>query len=519
MFWRLVNKFSLTSNESVRSIRLVTMILFIFLFCVVVLLLSYYINGKTNEEYWKKRGVAFFKGNKVFGPFWGFVTQDRSLFEFYHDIYKLHRNEPAVGIGTFVTPTLYVIDPINVQYVLQSDFNSFSNRGLELNYENDLLADNVLFMNGNRWKLMRQSITPLFTSSKLKNMFYILDKSAQDFVQLLNDNPKKLEGKVFDTLSSYCSAAIGASVFGITTESVFESPFLAMAREAFAPTAKQNIRFAVGGAFPTAIRKLRLCLFKDHEDLFIGAIKKVLRQREKENVKKHDFADICLSIQKNGTMKDRDTGFELEPTDELLAAQGFFFFAAGVEPTATAMFGVLIELGLNPDILQKVHKEIDETFNKYDRFTYDVIMGMEYLGKVLNEGLRKYPPIGFLTRKCVRDTVLPVGNIKVSKNTQIITPIFELHRDPKIYDNPDKFDPERFAQDNTNADITYQPFGKGGRVCIGMRYAKLQVLVGLVYLLRKFTVKTTVGEGGIKFSKQTVQVRPVNVDLKFIPRN
>lgn len=495
------------------------MFLLILLSIIVVLLTLYYLNGRSNEEYWKKRGVAFYKGNKVAGPFWAFVTQNRSLFEIFHDIYKQYKNEPAVGIGTFLTPTLYVIDPTNIQHILQADFNSFHHRGVEFLYEKDLLADNVLLMNGNRWKLMRQNITPLFTSTKLKNMFYILDKSAQDFVQLLKDKPKILtEGNTFDTLSTFCSAAIGATVFGITTESVFESPFLTMARNALAPTMKTNIQFAIAFAFPSAVRRLQLYFFKEHEDLFIGAIKQVLRQREKENVKKHDFADICLSLQKNGTMKDRETGFELEPTDELLAAQGFFFFTAGVEPTATAMFCVLVELGLNPDVLQRVHKEIDETFEKYDSFTYDIIMEMDYLGKVFSEGLRKYPPIGFSSRRCVRDTVLPVGNIKVSKDTQIITPIYEMHRDPKFYENPDKFDPERFAEDNKNGEITYQPFGKGNRLCIGMRYARLQALTGLVHLLRNFTVKTKVGKGGIKFSKQQVQVRPMNVDVELILR-
>lgn len=63
-------------------------------------------------------------------------------------------------------------------------------------------------------------------------------------------------------------------------------------------------------------------------------MKRVIRQREKENVKRHDFADLCVNLQKNGTMHDPDTGLTLEPTDEVLAAQAFFFFLAGVEPTA-----------------------------------------------------------------------------------------------------------------------------------------------------------------------------------------
>lgn len=496
------------------------MFFFIFLSSIVALLTLYYINGQYNEEYWKKRGVVFYKGNKVIGPFWNFLTNDRSLPEWLNDIYKQHRNEPAVGIGTFVSPTLYVIDATNIQHILQTDFGSFTHGGSEFYYEKDLLTDNVTFSNGKRWKLMRQSVTPIFTSTKLKNMYYILDKSAQDFVQLLKENPKKLENNLYESLSSYCSAAIAASVFGITTKSVFDSPFLSMAQEVFKISMPRNIKFAIANVFPSAVRKLGLCFFKEHEGLFIGALKQVLRQREKDGVKKHDFPDTCLSLQKNGTLRDRETGFELEPTDEMLAAQGFFFFIAGVEPTAICMYGVLIELGLNPEIMQRVHKEIDDIYDKYDgKLNYDVILEMEYLGKVLSEGLRKYPPIGFLNRKCVRDSVLPVGNIKVAKGTRIFTPIYELHMDPKIYENPEKFDPERFSQDKKINDISYQPFGEGGRKCIGMRFARLQALAGLVYVLRNFTVSTTVGKGGMKLSKQMLLLRPENVELRLSPRN
>lgn len=486
----------------------------------VILPLIIYTIGKRNENYWKRRGIVFHGKNKITGPFWEVFTSGEPFYLHLQNIYNQYPDQAAVGIGGCLTPSLYVRDPKNVQAILSSDFNSFYHRGFEVN-ENDKLANNILFLNGSKWKLMRQSMTPLFTSLKLKNMFYIMDKSAQDFVQYIKESPEIRKGNTFQTLSTFCSAAIGASVFGLTTESIFDSPFLKIAQKIFEPTLKSNLRFAISNLSQTLFHLFKIQFFKEFEDFFIDAIKRVVRQRKEENIKKHDFADICVALQKNGMLKDPETGLELEPTYELLAAQAFFFFNAGVEPVAAAMFSALIEIGKNPEIQKKVHEEIDRTFDKNNgKLNFDIIAEMVYLDMVINEAMRMYPPIGFLSRQCVEDTVLPSGNIPVEKGTKIFVPIFEFHHDPKYFPNPEEFNPERFSRENKKkmSDITYLPFGKGNRICIGMRYAHMQTKTGLVHLLRNFNVKTNIGKGGIKYVKHQFQMRLTNVDVEFLNR-
>ncbi|KPJ14862.1 putative cytochrome P450 6a14 [Papilio machaon] len=231
--------------------------------------------------------------------------------------------------------------------------------------------------------------------------------------------------------------------------------------------------------------------------------------------------DLCVGLINKGMLKDHDTGLEIQPTEEILAAQAFFFFVAGVEPTATAMFGILVELGRNPEQLRRLHEEIDNSFEKHDKMTYDIVNEMEYLDMVYNEALRMHPPIGNLLRQCNKDTVLPVGNVRVDAGTKIFLPIYDIHHDPKIYPDPEVFNPERFSPENSKNinSNAFMPFGEGKRLCIGIRYATLQAKSGLVHLLRNFAVKTHVGQGGIKYYKQNVQVKPTNVDVQLIPRD
>ncbi|XP_068633717.1 cytochrome P450 6B5-like [Battus philenor] len=491
------------------------MLLFLVLLTAVVILTYIYVNRKYNERYWKRRGVKYFAESKTFGIFWDYIVKNRPMFELFSDIYKKYADEPAVGMASFSAPNLFVRDLTNVQHVLHLDFKSFSHRGIDV-AEEDKLADSILFMNGKRWKLMRQSMTPLFTAAKLKNMYYIMDRSGLDFVDYLNKHPEKLNGNIFDTLTTFCCAAIVASIFGIGTESIFDSPFLTTARTALAPTFWSNFKFSLSSISPTLFKALKLKLFGEHEDFFISVIKQVIRQREKENVKKHDFADICVSLQKQGILYDLETEYELKPTDELMAAQAFFFLVAGVDPSASAMFASLLELGRNPEIMKRVHDEIDHVFEKTNgKLTYDAVNEMEYLEKVVNEGMRKYPPVGFLSRRCVEDTVLPVGNIKVDKGTNVYTPVYDIHRDPTYYPEPDVFDPERF--NNKTLPITYMAFGKGNRLCIGSRFSRLQIKTGLVHMLRYFTPRTKINGKEIIYKKLSFQVRPDNVDVKLLP--
>nr|ULR85467.1 cytochrome P450 [Spodoptera frugiperda] len=485
----------------------------------VGLLLAWYLIGKRNESYWKKRGVKFYSKNKVIGPYWDYFITQRALFEVLTDLYKKYRQEPAIGIGQVLTPALFVIDPKNVQQVLSSDFQSFNHRGIE-SIEGDQLTDNILMMNGPRWKLMRQNMTPLFTANKLKNMYYIMDKSAQDFANYLKNNPKTRDGNLFETLMMFCNAAVCGAIFGIGSESIFDSPFLKVARGISQSNLSMKLKFVSFIVSPKLSSLLGLKFFKEYEEFFVKSIGEVLKRRDQENVKRHDFADIALAIQKNGTMRDRTTGYEIEPTTGILSAQALFFFAAGVEPCANAIYATLYLLSVHPEILEEVHQEIDKHFEKYNNnITYDVICEMEYTEKVLSEAMRMFPPIGFLTRQCVQDTVLPVGNIPVQKGTKIFTPIYDIHHDPELYPDPEVFDPERFSKDRRPNDDIYMPFGMGNRTCIGARYAKLQVQAGLVHVLRNYTVQLSKTSGKLRFAHDLLNVRLRNVGFELIPRS
>lgn len=451
-----------------------------------------------------------------------FIWSKRSLPEIYKNVYDEYQKESYIGTFLGLQPALIIKNVQDLQVVMQSNFENFYSRGVNIN-PNDLLADNILFIEDyRRWKLLRHKLSPVFTSMKIKNMFYIMERCARDFVEFVNNEPNISENS-FNALYTYTAASIAASIFGIDThtQNTMDSPFIKMTHETLEPSFANNLKFSLSNFSPTLFNLLNLKQFGKYEDFFIGFVKKVLKSRRNEEQKRHDFADTCLELQKQGTMRDPATGYEIDASDEILAAQAFFFFVAGTDTSATVMHFALLELAANQDILKRLHNEIDKVFDECnEKLTYEDIDKLEYLDMVVSETMRKYPPIGAIQRRCTKSIVLPYGQVTVDPREVIVIPVYALHRDERYFPNPNLFDPERFAPENLSKIVkfSYLPFGEGNRMCIGARFARVQVKSGLAWLLRRFTLKEQKYEPK-SFDPSFFSIKHFQANFEFIPRN
>ncbi|CAH1643127.1 unnamed protein product [Spodoptera littoralis] len=441
-----------------------------------------------NKTHWKKKNVVQTNFNLMLK----FVFGKQSMPEILKDIYNDHPDALYVGTIAGTTPMLILKHPDDIQAVLAGDFQNFHSRGIKFG-PHDLLADNLLFTNDvKKWKLLRNKLSPVFTTFKLKYMFKIIEKVARDFVEVVEDDIH-LRQDPFNILYTYTTASIGASVFGIDTQNnqnAMDSPFLEMTKKTLKPSLYSNIAALLANTSPKLYDFLNIKVFGEHEEFFIGAVRAVLEERQRKAIRTHDFIDLCLSLQVHGYMHDFTTNYSLEPTVEILAAQAFFFFLAGTDTSANTMHYTLLELSNNPEVLQKVHEEIDKVFDECnEQFTYDEVEKLQYLDQVVNEAMRKYPTIGVIQRLCTKDTVLPSG-VAIDKDEIVMISPFAMHRDEKYFPEPDKFDPERFSPENVSKipKYVFLPFGEGNRICIGVRFARLQVKAGLAWLLRRFTL-------------------------------
>lgn len=125
------------------------------------------------------------------------------------------------------------------------------------------------------------------------------------------------------------------------------------------------------------------------------------------------------------------------------------------------------ELAANPDIQQKLFEEISDMNEQLNgkSIDYDSLQKLKYLDQVFSETMRKWPPLFQIDRQCSKEYVFDNGNLKfkVDKGQTVLIPVFGIQHDPKYFPEPDRFDPERFSEDNKNKihPGTYMPFGIG----------------------------------------------------------
>lgn len=125
-----------------------------------------------------------------------------------------------------------------------------------------------------------------------------------------------------------------------------------------------------------------------------------------------------------------------------------------------------------------MHNSLTLLFNSIFLSLFSLFMLLSCL-HCIAEGLRMYPPLPDLLRRCTEDYVIPDTNITIEKGTSVIIPILGLHYDEDFFPEPDKFNPDRFHEENIGnvKPYTYLPFGDGPRNCLGKNENTLHFLL------------------------------------------
>jgi cytochrome P450 len=178
-------------------------------------------------------------------------------------------------------------------------------------------------------------------------------------------------------------------------------------------------------------------------------IYRLIRERRASGLDKGDLLSMLLLSQ------DEDTGLHL--TDEQVRDEAMTLFVAGHETTAQAMAWSWYLLAQHPRHFERLRHE-----------------GMAYALQVMKESMRLYPPAFVLARSALRDT--SIGGFQVRRDEIVLIAPWLLHRDPRLFEDPLRFDPDRFLPEREAAlpRFAYMPFGGGKRICIGNQFALME---------------------------------------------
>ncbi|XP_022918004.2 cytochrome P450 6a2-like [Onthophagus taurus] len=460
----------------------------IFWFVIPTIILLLYLYYKKSYQYWEKKGIVTIKPKIPFGnlgnPFDGKGIE--KMVRMYETFKSMRVQYGGFYAGT--TPMLLLAHPDAVKTVVNKQFQSFNSHGSNIDEKEEPLLAHLFNLEGKRWRDMRVKLTPTFTSGKMKMMFQtMLDcgEQLERFVFECTENGKPLDIK--DTVACYTTDVIGSCAFGLDCNS-FTNPnaeFRTYGKKVLTP----NIKFTLRRLFnlpPSIVKLLQLHIVEpDVTDFFMGVVNDMINCRRTENITRNDFMQILINMQDSAKAEGK-----APMTTEEIAAQAFVFFAAGFETSSTTASFCLYELARHQNIQDKLREEIRTKIKENNgKITYDGITEMKYLEQVINETLRKYPPVHTLPRRCTQNCTLPNG-VLVEKGTKVLISVLGMHKDKEYFPNPEKFDPERFSDENKHNIVPYSylPFGEGPRICIGLRFGVMQTKVALCLLLKNFKV-------------------------------
>ena len=196
----------------------------------------------------------------------------------------------------------------------------------------------------------------------------------------------------------------------------------------------------------------------------------------------HGREDLLTLLQAGA---DPETGRAM--SDEELVDNLLTFISAGHETTALGLAWTLHLLARHPDIEARLLAEIDAVTGG-EEVAPEHLPHLSYARQVFNEAMRLYPPAPMISRQAAED--LALGELRVSAGDYIIMPIYALHRHRRLWDDPGRFDPDRFAPEAVAARhrFAFMPFGGGPRVCIGNAFALQEAVAALAVLLQRLRI-------------------------------
>lgn len=182
---------------------------------------------------------------------------------------------------------------------------------------------------------------------------------------------------------------------------------------------------------------------------------------------------------------DPDTGSPF--TADVIQDELVTFLAAGHDTTATTLTYSLWALGRDPAIQDRVREEVTALGAR--PVTVDDVSALPYTVAVLHESLRLCPPAAAIPRMAMRD--IAVAGFRVPAGANILVGTYALHRDPALWPDPTRFDPDRFTGATTKGRRwDYLPFGAGPRSCIGDHFAMLEATLGLATIVRSVELES-----------------------------
>ncbi len=372
-----------------------------------------------------------------------------------------------------------VMDPGALRLILKDRLDIYPKSRVTKRILNPAIGESLFIAEGEEWRWQRRAASPVFQVRNVDNLAPAMSQAASDCCERLAAQDEPV-------------ADLHAETVRMTLEVIADVTF--SSGDALDPE-------VIGDAVSQYIEQVAKVSFLDmigapgwiprKANIFgpgsLGRVKNIanraIRLRENSGPKEvPDLLDLLMQGKDNKTGRTMTHG---ELRDNVLA-----FITAGHETTALSLAWALYLVAFDQDVQTRAREEAQKAL-KGEIAGAEHIDDLTFNRQIIQESMRLYPPVAFLSRTAQQNDEL-LGR-EILKGDTVMMPIYALHRHEQLWDNPDHFIPDRFGADQKHDRFAYLPFGDGPRICIGAEFAMRESQIILATLLSRFKFELTDG--------------------------
>ncbi len=392
----------------------------------------------------------------------------------------IDKNGDTFNINWFIVNTHIFLKPEFIKHVLVDKKDNYVRHApIEfLVLENILKKYSLFTAEDNVWKQDRMILNTSFNEEAVKKH---IDCVISVMTSLLNSWQKNANEKIPINIS------IEMNKFALRTllETMFAGVDIDMNK---CLAAMDDVSYV------TALNKS--AFFK----IFFGRAYLLMNRQYRKSKKEllllgDTLVNKCLASQnsENNVVKKLAEAYQAQHVTEhihdKIRSETLTIFFAAQETTTSILVRTLVYLSQYPLIFQHIREEVTKLLGN-NKITLDTLANLHYTRAVIQEVLRLHPPIFALPRIALEDD--HIGQYKISKGDFILIPIYQIHRLPQYWPNPEGFDPSRFLKKHdTNYRFAYLPFGAGQHVCLGRHLAMLEMTIAIAMIALRYNLNLT----------------------------
>jgi cytochrome P450 len=392
-----------------------------------------------------------------------------------------------------------VSDPEAIRRVLIDNEPNYRKDQLQRRILAPGLGDGLLTAEGDEWKTQRRTLAGLFTPRHVAGFAPAMRAAADDLVVRL---ARRRPGRVVDMAHEMARVALDVLERTLLAQGLGSDPQeLTRAVTRYFDTFGRLDPLDILNV-PSWVPRVQRLRGRPAVAFFDGMVNGIITRRRELLASDpasapRDLLTLLLEA------ADPETGRGLGEAE--VRANVMTFIAAGHETTANALTWTLFLLASHPDERERLEAEAD-AFAARPRDEQDPVAGLTATRAAIEEAMRLYPPVPSMTREAVDADML--GGRQVRKGTLVVVSPYVVHRHRSLWQDPDRFRPERFLPQNRASipRFAYLPFGAGPRICIGASFALQEAMLVLAALLHRFRVDLQPGH--VVEPVQRVTLRP-----------